>query len=138
MKISRKKLAQIIKEEIMSVINEQRPPDRYDGDVDGSYTDEEREQLDPIKPSHKNFGFKGPTRLRAVAKELIEASNNYTAELKRFQYSIESRDLKHRDPRSDKFVALLKAEMELHSAVTKRIARVLKLQGALPRGQRAF
>ena len=91
MKISRKKLAQIIKEEIAGVLLEQRDPEDptgvFAGDresrpyADGAYTDQERLDLDPVKTSRKNLGLKGPTRLRAAAVELKAASAKFSDEL---------------------------------------------------------
>ncbi len=138
LKISRKKLAQIIKEEIMSVINEQSLEDRMrseedptgvfapgDPKDDGRYQDSERKDLDPIKTSHKNMGIKGPTRLKAAGKELIAASNKFSEELEQVYLSTKNLDLD--DDTDNKLASLFKASEKLHLHVVRRVFGALKL-----------
>ena len=141
MKISRKKLAQIIKEEIMSALNEQSVEDRMrseedptgvfapgDPKDDGRYQDSERKDLDPIKTSHKNMGIKGPTRLKAAGKELIAASNKFSEELEQVALQMKNLDLDAgtRETAS-KMDRLWHAHSKLHLHVIRRVASVLKL-----------
>tara|TARA_R100001510_G_C7611562_1_gene174926 strand:+ start:59 stop:502 length:444 start_codon:yes stop_codon:yes gene_type:complete len=141
MKISRKKLAQIIKEEIMSALNEQSVEDRMrseedptgvfapgDPKDDGRYQDSERKDLDPIKTSHKNMGIKGPTRLKAAGKELIAASNKFSEELEQVALQMKNLDLDAgtRETAS-KIGSLFFAHEKLHLHVVRRVAGVLKL-----------
>ena len=138
MKISRKKLAQIIKEEIMSALNEQSVEDRMrseedptgvfapgDPKDDGRYQDSERKDLDPIKTSHKNMGFKGPTRIKAAGKELIAAANKYSEELEQLAKSTKNLDLD--DGTRIKIASLFKAHDMIHLHVIRRIAGTTKL-----------
>ena len=138
MKISKKKLAQIIKEEILSALNEQSVEDRMrseedptgvfapsDPKDDGRYKDSERKDLDPIKTSHKNMGFKGPTRLRAAGKELIAAANKFSEELERA--ARQAKNLKFGDEAASKMDSLLFAHKKLHMHVIRRVAYALKL-----------
>ena len=138
MKITRKKLAQIIKEEIMSALNEQSVEDRMrseedptgvfapaDPKDDGRYQDSERKDLDPIKTSHKNMGIKGPTRLKAAGKELIAASNKFSEELEQVALSMKNLDL-DAETRSN-IASLFHAHEKLHLHVVRRVAGALKL-----------
>ena len=133
MKISRKKLAQIIKEEIAGVLLEQRDPEDptgvFAGDresrpyADGAYTDQERLDLDPVKTSRKNLGLKGPTRLRAAAIELKAASAKFSDELMKSGSFLGDTDA----ARSDEFDRLSDAYASLHLDVIRRINMALKL-----------
>ena len=133
MKISRKKLAQIIKEEIAGVLLEQRDPEDptgvFAGDresrpyADGAYTDQERLDLDPVKTSRKNLGLKGPTRLRAAAIELTAASAKFSDELMKSGSFLGDTDA----ARSDEFDRLSDAYASLHLDVIRRINMALKL-----------
>ena len=133
MKITRKKLAQIIKEEIAGVLLEQRDPEDptgvFAGDresrpyADGAYTDQERLDLDPVKTSRKNLGLKGPTRLRAAAVELKAASAKFSDELMKSGSTLGDTDA----ARSDEFDRLSDAYASLHLDVIRRINMALKL-----------
>ena len=133
MKITRKKLAQIIKEEIAGVLLEQRDPEDptgvFAGDresrpyADGAYTDQERLDLDPVKTSRKNLGLKGPTRLRAAAVELKAASAKFSDELMKSGSFLGDTDA----ARSDEFDRLSDAYASLHLDVIRRINMALKL-----------
>ena len=133
MKITRKKLAQIIKEEIAGVLLEQRDPEDptgvFAGDresrpyADGAYTDQERLDLDPVKTSRKNLGLKGPTRLRAAAIELKAASAKFSDELMKSGSFLGDTDA----ARSDEFDRLSDAYASLHLDVIRRINMALKL-----------
>ena len=136
MKISGKKLAQIIREEIIGAMYEQRDPEEdptgvFAGDresqpfADGAYTDQERLDLDPIKTSHKNLGLKGPTRLRAAAEELKVASDKFSDELMRNASKYTDID----PPRRAELSRLYDAYVKLQMDVVRRINMALELAG---------
>ena len=111
-------LKRIIAEEVRKLIAEQEGPAAPDGNPTRFYTDDERDDLNPIKRSHRNQGM-GPTKLNVLVNALHNAQ-------RAMETYIRANDSRKRSPTDPKTKDALAPDLLLHDIkmVRRYIGRI--------------